>query len=114
MEERQAKNKMARLVEWMGENMEIQAMLCDGGFEADAEDCIALMDMLEEQGFYELIYVLLIKNQQDDVIWGTMEKLLADAWARRWEQAGTRAMLREIRERIRSEMGINDSACGEI
>lgn len=107
-------NKMARLVKWMGENPAIQAKLCDGGFESDAEDCIALMDMLEEQGFYELIYVLLIKNQQDGVIWGAMDKLLADAWAQRWAQAGNRAMLREIRERIRSEMELLDQACGKI
>lgn len=110
MEERQVENKMARLVKWMGVHPEVQAKLCDSGYEAKPAECIEIMDMLEAQGFYELIYVLLIKNQQDWVISGVLEKLLAEAWAQRWETAGNRGMIRELRELISREMELREKA----
>ena len=61
--------------------------------------------MLEKDGLYELIYILLMRNINHIVISEAIEILQAEAWVKEWEKIGNEQMCRNIKEQIKQ--GIN-------
>ena len=96
--------------ERLSENPDILHTLCCEGYEVEPPECLEIIGILEEQGFYELIYILLIKNRYHAVIGGAIERLLAEMWMSEWEKAGNQQMCKELKERIQKEMAFREPA----
>ena len=101
-------NRTAEMIKWLSDHPNIQRKLCLGEYEAEPEECLVIMGILEKRGYYEMIYVLLTKNQQHAIIGGAMEKLLAELWADKWEKAGNQQMCKEIQEHIQNEIALRE------
>ncbi len=101
-------NRTTRMMEWLANHPRIQHRICCEDFGVEPEECIQIIEMLEEKEFYELVYILLLKNEQQIVIADVLEKLKTGAWAREWEKVGNEKMCRDIKEKIRNEMTLRE------
>ncbi|AFV03466.1 MULTISPECIES: hypothetical protein [Dehalobacter] len=97
-----------RLVRWLSEHPKIQSRLCEGEYESTPEECIEMIEMLEKHSFYDMIFILLMKNRHDPVIDEALTKMVTEKIANEWERIGTEQMCRDIKERIRKEIKINE------
>lgn len=94
-----------RFIRWMAAHPNMQHRLCDPDCEAGPEECLELIESLEAEGFYEMIYVLLVKNCADAVLGPAFHRVLVEAACRDWERAGMQEMCRSIKAGIRAQMG---------
>jgi len=100
-------NRTAEMIKWLANHPGIQRMLCQDEYESGADEFLEILDALEKQGYYEMIYIFLMKNQCHRVVGNAIDKwfteLLADAWAK----AGNQQICREMKERIQNEMAVS-------
>ena len=101
-------NRTAEMIKWLANHPNIQQMLCHDEYEAEADACLEIVDALEKQGYYEMIYIFLMKNQCHKVIGDAIDKLFAELWADRWEKAGNQQMCREIHAYIQNEIALRE------
>jgi len=97
-------SRTMEIIKWMSAYPDIQRALCCEGYEVEPDECLEIIGILEEQGFYELIYVLLVKNQCHAVIGGAIERLLAEMWMSEWEKVGSQQMCKDLKECIQKEI----------
>ena len=92
------------MIRWMAVHPKIQRMLCIEDYDADPEECLEIIAWLEEQGFYTLIYVLLLKNKYQRVIGTAIERYETELWANEWQEKGDKWMCENLKTRIKAEM----------
>lgn len=102
------KEDTVRLIRWLAEHPSIQRRLCDEGAESTPEECIEIIEQLEKNSFYDMIYILLMKNSHDIVIGEAIEKVIAEKMANEWERIGTEQMCQDIKGRIKEEIKIKE------
>ncbi|KUO62062.1 MAG: hypothetical protein APF84_07785 [Gracilibacter sp. BRH_c7a] len=102
------KDDTVRLVRWLSEHPKIQRRLCESEFESTPEECIEMIEMLEKNSFYDMIFILLIKNSHDLIINEAISKMVTEKITNEWERIGTEQMCRDIKERIRDEIKLNE------
>lgn len=93
-----------RLVKWLAEHPKIQRRLCEGEYESTPEECLEMIELLEDNSFYEMIFILLMKNIHNPVIDDAVTKMAAEKITNEWERVGTEQMCRDIKARIRQEI----------
>ena len=103
-----SKNEAADMIRWMAVHPKIQRMLCVEDYDADPEECLEIIAWLEEQGFYTLIYVLLLKNKYQRVIGTAIERYETELWANEWQEKGDKWMCENLKTRIKAEMGFQE------
>ena len=103
-------NRPLEIIKWLSTHPDIQRNLCREGYEVEPPECLEIIGTLEEQGFYELIYILLVKNQHHAIIGGAIDKLLTQFWMDAWGKAGNRQMCTEIKEQIQNEIALWEPA----
>lgn len=99
----QDENKVIRLAIWLTEHPKIQHRLFEEEYDATPDEFIEIMEMLEENGFYEMILVLLIKNKWNVSLEQALSKVFIEKMAKEWERIGTEQMCRDIKDKIREE-----------
>ena len=50
-------NRTAEMIKWLSSRPNIQQHLCRDEFVLPSEECLEIMDALEKQGYYEMIYL---------------------------------------------------------
>ena len=98
------RNRTAEMIRWLASHPRIEQMLCHDEYAIKDDECLELVDALEKQGYYEMIYIFLMKNQFQRAVGNAIDKLVAEMWANEWEKAGNQQMCREIKERIKNEI----------
>jgi NDP-sugar pyrophosphorylase family protein len=98
-----------RLVEWLSEHPKIQRRLYNGGYEVSPEECLEIMELLEKNEFYEMILILLMRNQQDAVLAEATSKLVVEKLVDEWRRIGTEQMCKDIKEKIREEIRLKEA-----
>ena len=104
MQTTKSANRTAEMIKWLSSHPGIQQHLCRDEFVLQSDECLEIMDALEKQGYYEMIYIFLMKNQFHGTVGNALDKLLAELWANEWEKAGNQLMCRDIKERIQNEI----------
>lgn len=97
-------DKLIEMALWLTDHPKIQRRLCDGEYEVSPEEFLEIMEQLENKGFYELIYILLIKNQYNDVLEQAATSLLIQKAGKEWQRIGTKEMCRDFKEKIQGEI----------
>jgi hypothetical protein len=98
-------NRTAEIIKWLSNHNKIQRRICWDGYAIEPNECLEIIEMLEKDGLYELIYILLMRNINHIVISEAIEILQAEAWVKEWEKIGNEQMCRNIKEQIKQ--GIN-------
>lgn len=93
-----------RLVRWLAEHPKIQRRLCEADFESTPEECLEIIEMLENNSFYDMIFILLMKNSHDLIIDEAITKMVTEKMANEWDRIGTEQMCADIKNRIREEI----------
>lgn len=104
----QRETEVIRLVKWMTEHPKIRRRICEDEYEVTPEEFIEIAEMLEENGFHEMIYVLLVKNQMGDILAQATSRLLVEKACNEWERLGTSQLLKELKDTIREEMKLKE------
>ena len=104
----QRETEVIRLVKWMTEHPKIRRRICEDEYEVTPEDFIEIAEMLEENGFHEMIYVLPVKNQMGDILAQATSRLLVEKACNEWERLGTSQLLKELKDTIREEMKLKE------
>ena len=102
------KEDTIRLIRWLSEHPRIQRRLCDEGTESTPEECLEIIEQLEKNSFYDMIYILLMKNSHDMVIGEVLSKIIVEKMANEWERMGTEQMCRDIKEKIKEEIKLKE------
>ena len=105
---KQRETEVIRLVKWMTEHPKIRRRICEDEYEVTPEEFIEIAEMLEENGFHEMIYVLLVKNQMGDILAQATSRLLVEKACNEWERLGTSQLLKELKDTIREEMKLKE------
>lgn len=100
---------LVRLAKWMTEHPKVKRRVCESEYEVTPEEFIEIMEMLEENEFHEMIYVLLSKNQLNDVLAQSTSRLLVEKTCKEWERIGTTQLCKELKNIIREEMKLKES-----
>ena len=98
-------DRTAEIIKWLSNHNKIQRRICWDGYAIEPNECLEIIEMLEKDGLYELIYILLMRNINHIVISEAIEILQAEAWVKEWEKIGNEQMCRNIKEQIKQ--GIN-------
>lgn len=64
----QKEQDVVRLAKWMTEHPKIRRRICEDEYMVSPEEFIDIMELLEKNEFYEMIYVLLVRNQTNPVL----------------------------------------------
>jgi len=102
----QRETEVIRLAKWMSEHPRVRRRICENEYEVTPEEFIELTELLEENGFYEMIYVLLTKNQVNDILEQATSRLLVEKTCNEWERIGTKQFCKELKDIIKEEMEI--------
>ena len=105
----QRETDVIRLVKWMAEHPKIKRRVCESEYEVTPEEFIEIVDILEENGFHEMIYVLLSKNQINDILAQSTSRLLVEKTCKEWERIGTNQLCKELRDIIREEIKLKET-----
>lgn len=97
-------NKSVEMIKWLSSHNEIQRIICREGYDAELPEYLDIIEELGKQGYYELIYILLVKNQYNVAIDDVVERLLFETLTDQWEKTGNEALCTDIKERIKAEM----------
>jgi len=101
------KDDTIRLVRWLAEHSQIKRRLCEGEFESTPEECLEIIELLENNSFYDMIFILLMKNSHELIIDEAISSVATEKIANEWERIGTEQMCRDIKERIKEEIKRN-------
>ena len=104
----QRETEVIRLVKWMTEHPKIRRRICEDEYEVTPEEFIEIAEMIEENGFHEMIYVLPVKNQMGDILAQATSRLLVEKACNEWERLGTSQLLKELKDTIREEMKLKE------
>lgn len=104
----QRETEVIRLVKWMTEHPKIRRRICEDEYEVTPEEFIEIAEMLEENGFHEMIYVLPVKNQMGDILAQATSRLLVEKACNEWERLGTSQLLKGLKDTIREEMKLKE------
>lgn len=99
-------DRAAQMINWLVSHPQVQSIICFEEYGACPEQCLEDMDTLAEAGYYELIYILLMKNRFSYVIGRVVEAMLMEAWAEQWESMGYSNMVGKIKTRIKAELAV--------
>lgn len=97
-------NKTAKLIRWVTEHPEVKWDLSGIEMGGDSEECLNIIDILEQAGFYELIFIILIGGEKFREVGFAMDKMFYIMWAEKWEEIGDQNMCTWIKEEIKSEL----------
>ncbi len=53
-------NRSLEIIKWLSNHREIQRIICREGYEAELPEYLDVVEELEKQGYYELIYICLL------------------------------------------------------
>jgi hypothetical protein len=101
-------NRTIKLVKWLSENPKIQSRLCEDYSESTPEECIEIIDILEENGFYDLIVILLMKNQYNLALEQVVTEIVIDKMTKEWERIGMEQMCSDIKEKIKEKINLKN------
>lgn len=88
-------HRTSRLIKWLSKNPAIQSRIC-GELDVSPQECIKLIDVLKDNGFYEMAYILLMGNQQDIAIGYAADTLLAELLAKEWGRLGGKKICKKL------------------
>ncbi len=98
-----------RLVKWLSEHPKIQSRLFEDYSQTTPEECLEIIEILEKNGFYEMIVALLMKNQFNMALEQVISEFVIDKMIKEWERVGTEQMCQDIKERIREKIQLSDA-----
>lgn len=93
-----------KLVKWLAVNPKIQSRLCEDYAESSPEECIEIIEILEENAFYDLIVILLMKNQYNLALEQVVTEIVIDKMAKEWERIGMEQMCSDIKEKLKEKI----------
>lgn len=102
-------NRTAEMIRWLSNHTKIQRRICWDGYLTEPDECLKIIEILEKEGLYELIYILLMRNINHIIISEAIEILQAEAWAKEWVMIGNKQMCRNIKEQIRQGMKLHEN-----
>jgi len=102
------KDNIVRLANWMTEHPKVQRRICEDGFEVTPEEFIEIMEMLEGNGFYEMIFILIVKNRSNPVLEKALSRLVVEKVGKALEEIGARQMCEELKGKIREEIKLKE------
>ena len=105
----QKEQDVVRLAKWMTEHPKIRRRICEDEYMVSPEEFIDIMELLEKNEFYEMIYVLLVRNQTNPVLEQATSRIVMESACQDWERMGPEALRRELKERIREEMQLKET-----
>jgi hypothetical protein len=98
-----------RPVEWLSEHPKVQRKLYGGEYEVNPEECMELIELLEKNAFYEMILILLMRNQHDATLAEATSRLITEKLVSEWKRIGTEQMCRDIKEKIREGIRLKET-----
>ncbi len=98
-----------RLVKWLSEHPKIQSRLFEDYTQTSPEECLEIIEILEENDFYEMIVALLMKNQYNIALEQVISEFVIDKMIREWERVGTEQMCQDIKEKIIEKIRLSDT-----
>ncbi len=96
-------SRTAEMINWFAKNHYIEWFLIDED-PVTPEKCIEFIDKLSEKGYYEMIYILLLKNEHERIIGRALRRMRTEILAGKWEETGNSNMCEEIKSRILYEI----------
>lgn len=93
-----------KLIRWLSENAAVKHVLCDNCGELSGKECIPVIEKLRERSFYDMIYILLMNNQQDIAIEAAVTKTITDIICGEWERIGNEKMYEIIKTNLTEEL----------
>lgn len=103
------KDNTIELVKWLAEHPKVCRRLCEDEYQVTPEECIEIIEMLEEKGFYEMIFILLANNKYDPVIKQAVKNVVVEKMSKEWKRIGTKQLCNDIKVKIREEIRIQES-----
>ena len=104
------RNETIRLVKWLSENPKIMYSLCDIEAESTPEECLEIIELLEKNEFYDMIFILLMRNRDNNIMDRAITKMVADKVIKEWKRVGTEQICQDIKQYIKDEIKINPSS----
>lgn len=93
-----------RLVKWLTEHPKIQSRLFEDYAQITPEECLEIIETLEENGFYEMIIALLMKNQYNIALEQVISEFVVDKMTKEWERIGMEQMCKDIKDKIKESI----------
>ena len=80
----QKEQDVVRLAKWMTEHPKIRRRICEDEYMVSPEEFIDIMELLEKNEFYEMIYVLLVRNQTNPVLEQATSRIVMESACQEW------------------------------
>ena len=100
----QKEQDVVRLAKWMTEHPKIRRRICEDEYMVSPEEFIDIMELLEKNEFYEMIYVLLVRNQTNPVLEQATSRIVMESACQEWERMGPEALRREFTANVSHEL----------
>jgi hypothetical protein len=92
----------AEMASWLPKHEEVMEVLCNDCY-LTADKFIEIIEKLEEQQFYCLIYLAIVNCKPTAVVGNAVDKLMEIAYFKQWEKLGTKRMIEEIKAYVKKE-----------
>lgn len=96
-----------RLVKWLSENPNIMFSLCNIEEEVSPEECLEIIELLEKNAFYDMIFIMIMRNRDNSIMDSAITKMIVDKVIKEWERIGTEQMCRDIKQCIKDQIECN-------
>ncbi|BCJ93667.1 hypothetical protein acsn021_12360 [Anaerocolumna cellulosilytica] len=103
-----ASERMIYMVKWLAEHPKIQSRLCEDYAETTLEECLSIIELLEKNGLYEMIVVLLLKNQYKLEFEQIVTEFVIEKMLKEWERVGIEQMCYDIKGKIKEKIKQKD------
>lgn len=97
-------DKTIRLIKWLSKHPKIQTRLCEDGYTVTLEECLEIIELLEENEFYDMIFVLFVKNSHERTIDKIITEIMIEKMTEEWKRIGTKQMCQDIKQKIKEEI----------
>ncbi len=97
-----------RLVKWLSEHPKIQIRLFEDYAQTTPEEFLEIIEILEKNGFYEMIVALMMKNQYNIALEQVISEFVIEKMIKEWERIGMEQMCRDIKDKIRVKIKLKD------
>ena len=97
-------DRMVRFIKFMAENPAIECVLCSTDDEILNDEFIEVMEKLEENGFYEMVYILMKKYHFSGIISKAITKMKMKVIGEKIKDVGYEKLSSELKDLIREEI----------
>lgn len=114
MEAEMRKKEAIKVHKWIAEYPRLIRRVLNVEDSTTPEECIEIIEVLEEQSLEYLVPVLLYSVDFNGVMNKVIARVNAESVAKTWEATGTKEMMADIKNKIREEIKLKEVRDNEI